>query len=34
MSNLDDAVVDKWGVARGIDGGESIWFECGVETRM
>ncbi|MFE1943107.1 hypothetical protein [Streptomyces massasporeus] len=33
-SSLDDAVVDKWGVARGIDGGKTIWFECGLETRM
>ncbi|WP_205614459.1 ATP-binding protein [Streptomyces dangxiongensis] len=31
--SLVDAVVDKWGFL-GIDAGEIISFECGVETRM
>ncbi|MFG2357783.1 ATP-binding protein [Streptomyces sp. NPDC048521] len=26
---LVDAVVGKWGVSRGIDGGKTVWFECG-----
>ncbi|MEU2059050.1 ATP-binding protein [Streptomyces sp. NPDC013455] len=32
--SLVEAVVDKWGVARGADGGKTVWFECGVETRI
>lgn len=27
--SLMEAVVDKWGVSRGIDGGKTVWFECG-----
>jgi signal transduction histidine kinase len=26
---LVDAVVGKWGVSQGIDGGKTVWFECG-----
>ncbi|KUM97723.1 hypothetical protein AQI88_06800 [Streptomyces cellostaticus] len=25
---LLDAVVDKWGVAPGVAGGKTVWFEC------
>ncbi|MFF7231801.1 ATP-binding protein [Streptomyces sioyaensis] len=31
---LVDAVVDKWGISRGYDGGKTVWFECGAEPRV